>query len=378
MTYLLPALGALLVGVAGLAVSRRRRSRRRRAGATTQGDIRRWIAAAIVVAIACWSAPLIDVATGDPGNLEVLWDAAMADEPTLGLDVGLRALVFAVGVVPWWLRDPRVGIERVAELGDPPGTSVLVTALLVLGALAVVTLVGQRRRRTDVFAAGVVAIVLCVALVQFTSSVPKESFVSVGYGLWWASPVGMFVWLVVGWSLLTLLAPARRSRRVARRLRLWMRPELAAPAAFAAVLATGLGVALDAEWRKEPFDTMSVIGERLCRAAPEADARRGRGEEGLRLPGAGTPDGRRQLAATGRARRRYGAQSRVLARAGVRRRGPCRSRRSASTWTPPPPGSRVLSATRSSSSPTRTIPFGAKVAPRRVVTVSLLPLRADR
>ena len=179
--------------------------------------MRWWVLAAVVVGLACWSAPLIEEAGGGPGNLTLLRRAAAADAPTLGHKAGERAVVLAVGVTPWWLRDVRIPLLRINDLVVDPSPRTLYTGLLVLAGLAAVALAGWRRGRGDILAAAVLALVLCAALELATASVPTASFTSVGYALRWASPVGMWAWLALGWSLASLLAPVRPLARARRR-----------------------------------------------------------------------------------------------------------------------------------------------------------------
>ena len=75
LIYLVPALGAVAVGLAGLIVLRPRPRR--------QG-VRGWAVAAVVVGLVCWSGPLIDQAVNRPGNLVQLARAAQSDDPSAG------------------------------------------------------------------------------------------------------------------------------------------------------------------------------------------------------------------------------------------------------------------------------------------------------
>jgi hypothetical protein len=252
LIYSLPALGALVVGVVGMILTLRSRP----AEPTGRSSLVRWVVAALLVGLVCWSAPLIDQAVNRPGNLVLLGRAATANEPTLGTATGRRALVRAVGVPPWWLRAPRGPLERVADLNASPGTVANLTALLVLAGLVAVSLLGWRRRHSDVLAVGALGLVLCAALVLTTASIPKESFASVGYSLWWASPTGMFVWVTLGWSLLVLFV--RLPRLAAGQLRTPF-----AAAGVAAALAAGLIVSVSADQHEEPFDQLRVITDSL-------------------------------------------------------------------------------------------------------------------
>jgi hypothetical protein len=247
--YLVPTLGIVAVGLAGLVLSRR---------SAADGAPGRWILAAVLVAVVCWSFPAIDQATNRPGNAVLIARAVTADEEKLGLDQGWRALVHGVGVVPWWLRAPEVPFTRVVDLSVAPGWFAVVTTLLLVAALSVLAVVGGGRAPLDVAAAAAIGLVLCVSLVLVTSSTPRSSFATLGYSLRWGSPAGMWVWLAVGWSVATLAG--LRERIGARRVH---------PAAgLAAVAAVGVVVAASEERREEPYDQVETVGKRLDAALP--------------------------------------------------------------------------------------------------------------
>jgi hypothetical protein len=240
LTFAPPALAATVVGVGGLVASRR--------------VPRRWVVAALAVGLVCWSAPLVEQATERPGNLVLLARAAVADAPKAGLETGWHALVRTIGVVPWWLQAPDAPEQRAAQLREDPGALATGSAVLVLAGLAALTVTGWRRRRVDVAAAGVLALVLCAALAQVAASTPKATFDTLGYTLRWSSPAGMWVWVALGWSLLALRG----------RVRL---PALTAPgralAAVGAVTAVAAVVALEADPRPDPYPQMRTIADRL-------------------------------------------------------------------------------------------------------------------
>jgi hypothetical protein len=247
LTFVPATLGAVAVGLGGLAASRR--------------VSRPWIVAAVAVTLVCWSAPLVDEGRESPGNLALLARAATADSPTAGAAVGWHAVVAAVGVVPWWLEDPQPVPERADDLKATPSAVSIGSAVLVLVWLAGVTVAGVRRRRSDVLVAGALGLVLCAALFGVAASTPTETFDTLGYTLRWASPAGMWVWLALGWSLARLLVLPRPGRR----LRPWAAP---AAGALALIAAIGVVVALTAEPRPDPYREMRRIAERLAGGLP--------------------------------------------------------------------------------------------------------------
>jgi hypothetical protein len=200
LSYAPPALAVIIVGLAGLVVWRR-------SSAPEGGpSMWPWVMAAVLMGLACWTPPVIDEVRHNPGNLAVLRAAATADEPKLGLAAGARAVVHTVGAPPWWLQAPRQPLERIVDVSTRPGGLMIVSALLAVSGLAAITLLGLRRRRHDVVVAGLLGLTALAAVAVEVASTPTESADALYYTLRWASVAGMFVWLVVGWSLGTLLA----------------------------------------------------------------------------------------------------------------------------------------------------------------------------
>src|SRR5438477_350646 len=66
--------------------------------------------------------------------------------------------------------------------------------------------------RRWVAAAVLVALIICAALAVVTARTPAKPHLeaTLGYTLWWGSPAGMFVWLVLGWGALALPRPRLR------------------------------------------------------------------------------------------------------------------------------------------------------------------------
>jgi hypothetical protein len=250
LTLAVPTAGVLLVGIAGLIASRPVR----------RGEpVWRWVIAAVLVGLLCWSAPLIEQSTGSPGNLSLLAEAATTSQPTLGSSAGWHAVVHTAGIPPWWLQGPRNPLQRIGDLSAPAASGSAVSAAFVLAGLAVVALLGLQRRRGDVFAAGALGLALCLGVGLDAASTPQAELTTVDYTLRWAAPAGMCAWLFLGWSLLRLAPPAR--------LRLPQRA-LAAAVLVVAAAAAGVAVAIDADRVSRPYDVMRAIGERLEREVP--------------------------------------------------------------------------------------------------------------
>jgi len=266
LMYLPPTLGLLAVGLGGLALSRIElaRERRRRAPARDGGDPARarsplprsplpasgfdhardapathprpvlrspapgerpvlhWGLAALAVGAICWSAPVVDELSEPHGNLTLVAETATARQRTVGASAGWHAVVHAVGIEPWWLYVPHTRWERKYDVRSTPGTHSIVSCLALLGALGLTMVVAFRRRRRDVAAGALIGLVLCAALAAIAASTPTPRVLSatLGYTMWWGSQLGMWVYLILAWSLWLVLARAAHALGPAMRRRL--------------------------------------------------------------------------------------------------------------------------------------------------------------
>jgi hypothetical protein len=224
LTYVLPGAAILAVALAFLAASR-------------PGIGRRWLLATLAVVAVCWSLPLAEEVVHRPGNAERIVQAATADTPTLGASAGWHAVVRAVGVPPWWLEGPRAPFTRIADVTYAPLPGAIATAVMVLLGLAVLAAGAFRARRREVAAAALLALVLLGSLGVVTASTPTSHglFAVVSYTLWWASPAGMFSWLVLAYGAVVLLPRGR----LPARMRVPVRRHAALVAGVAAVVVIG-------------------------------------------------------------------------------------------------------------------------------------------
>jgi hypothetical protein len=269
--YVAPAGGMLVVAIVGLALARRRE----RAGSLRPRSLRRPLLLALGVAVICWSLPVAEEVTHHPGNMTVLAREVGTHQRTQGATKGWRVLVRTVGVPPRWLRTPSANAGRLSDMsggdyGDTrlhdlttaPGVVERVSAVLILAALALVGVVGIRRRRPDLAAAAALALVLCATLAWEVAVTPLEATNTLGYFLWWDSVAGMWVWLAVGWSAVALLAGARRFRVRA--------PAIAAGAAVGVVAAAGVAAAAVQQPDKHApyYPATRALADGLDRAIP--------------------------------------------------------------------------------------------------------------
>ena len=253
LTHVVPAIG--MFAVAGVALWTARDE-------IDAAAFKRSALIALIVGAVCWSAPVVQTIADPPGNFVQLARSATADKETTGFAVGREALVRTAGVPPWWLEPAEGANDRFGDLGRPPGTLRVVTAVLVILALVAVTAAGVRRRRRDVAAAGAIGLVLLGGITAVASATPTAGLLGLvlGYTLWWASVAGMFVYVALGWAATQLLPSLRVARRVAL-------PALAVAGAVAAVVmlvSAGAG-----EDSLEPtYQPAREVAERVERAVP--------------------------------------------------------------------------------------------------------------
>jgi hypothetical protein len=229
LVFLAPSVAALALGMAGLL-----------SGHSGRRAAWRWWAAALAVGVACWSAPVVEELGGHPGNLTLVAEAAFSHGRTIGARAGWRAVVHAVGVPPWWLTSPHDPFGRLADLRRPAGLGAQVSCVALLLALLAVLAAGIWRRRREPAWAAAIGLALCLSLAASTASTPSRPSLekSLGYMLWVASPIGMWVWLTLGIALTALLA--RPLTKTFRRRRL---QPIALTAGVGLAWAVGIAVA---------------------------------------------------------------------------------------------------------------------------------------
>jgi hypothetical protein len=265
--YFAATLGMLAIAAGGLLWPLRSRTRMR-ASLAAENRVRRrsllrFTAAAVALAAVCWSFPVVDELTESPGNITRLAQSATAHKSTLGASAGWRAVVRTVGITPWWLHTPANRWQRQYDVRRASPTDTENSAIALLLAVAVAFAVAISRRRRDVASAALIAFVLCAALAAVAAETPTAPKLvsSLGYTMWAGTQVGMFVYLVLGFSVSRAVAGAIRALRGARRTRSAAevgdergsvlraqldRPRLQAPARLRIALAASCAAALAA------------------------------------------------------------------------------------------------------------------------------------
>lgn len=218
-----------------------------------------WLLAAVALTAACWTAPAIDEIENTPGNLTLIVRTIEHRDHTLGARVGWNAVVRSVGVTPWWLFVPPTEWDRKYEVGalTRPGSATAsgttagerTSAIVILGALALVALLGMIALRWDLVGAAAIALGMCAAIGLEAASNPADPLLAgtLGYTMWWGSELGFFVWLVLAWALWIALSTTARPRvRRVLEQHSWRLPARAATIALAASCALALGATVGA------------------------------------------------------------------------------------------------------------------------------------
>ena len=220
--------------------------------------------ATLLVAAACWTTPVIDQIEGKPGNLTAAVRTATASPPTLGRTVGWHAVVRAIGIPPWWLRNPASPWERKNEVRASTSGLATVSSVVMLLALLATVGVGVLRRRADLWAGALIALLLCAGLATVASSTPTMRVLAetLGYTMWWGSPAGMFVWVFLGWAAISRLAQLS--------LPGWRTPAFASAVGAVAVAAVA-AVAVAAErpdYHLPEYGALNAVYRGLARDVP--------------------------------------------------------------------------------------------------------------
>jgi len=198
---LVPLLGAW--AVAGLLVElRRRRVAEPGSSSNERRDLVRWSAAAGVVLLVCWLAPLIEQFTGEGrGNLSRLVESAGDQGETIGFALGTRLAASVIALPPWWFRDSfRDAVDAsVSATGwRPLSLPVAIAGIVVVAAmLAAGAWDAARRHDRDIVRLLAAAGVTVLVALGTSARAPQGPLEIAPHQFRYLWPIGAFVWFAL-------------------------------------------------------------------------------------------------------------------------------------------------------------------------------------
>ena len=161
----------------------------------------------LVVLVLLWMQPILDlVVNGRASNVASMLRVAGSPPPTLPRGDAIRLVAAVIALPPWWLPG---GFNDLTVLNPPPGMAAAAPALVVV--VALLALIGWRGATRPVRAFGRFAAVLVPAAVVAMARVPVHPVFLFSPSHWrWLWVLGVFVAFVVGWALVSALAPRLR------------------------------------------------------------------------------------------------------------------------------------------------------------------------
>jgi hypothetical protein len=168
-----------------------------------------WMYAGMAVGGVCWLAPMIQ-ALGPDSNVAALARGTNG-APTLGLRFGLRMVGDAAGLSPIW--GHLVPTRFFPAMSFAFGHSA-VYGIVVMGFLVAVLAYGVRTRRFDLVAAATLTLVLTVGFAASFAMIPAANLIVVSYLLVLAWPMGIAIWILTGWVVVSFAGSVRSNTRV--------------------------------------------------------------------------------------------------------------------------------------------------------------------
>ena len=170
----------------------------------------RVVAVAGLVAVACWSQPILEQLFGaGRGNLGRLASSLGTSQTRVGLGRAPRYAADVLALPPWWGRSSMS--ETFAPGARLPSLAPSVVGLASVVAVLAVCLAAVRRRNHNAAVAAAMALVLVPVSVFAASTMPVGVLGVAAHHVRWLWPVGVFVMFAL---VLALLASLRRQRTV--------------------------------------------------------------------------------------------------------------------------------------------------------------------
>jgi hypothetical protein len=209
------------------------------------------LVASAVALLVCWSLPLSEQLTSDPGNLRLVGEAATGQGPTLGLTVAVNVWWRGSGAYPAFARAAGEQAAELDELRAAAGPAAWVGAVLLAGVLVLIGWVAVRRGARDLLVGVAIASGLSVAAVTTASRIPLDRVIVAPYSLRWVVTAGLVPWMVLVLAAIRLDVLGRwwGDRRLPR----WV---AAGAVGLLAACALTVSRADDAAWMSEPARTV--------------------------------------------------------------------------------------------------------------------------
>ena len=146
---------------------------------------------------------MIEQLQESPGNFTMIARTVEHRGHTLGSRTGWHALVRAVGERPWWLYVPASEWSASSTCSTPRAARRRTRRWRCWPRWRRRCSWPACARRWDLFAAALIALGLCAAMLEQVANNPASQLLAetLGYTLWWGSELGFWVWLVLFWAL---------------------------------------------------------------------------------------------------------------------------------------------------------------------------------
>jgi hypothetical protein len=185
-----------------------------------------WAVAGLIVALACWSAPLIQELTARTGNITALASGKATPGSPVGFSFGLKALAASAQPPPFWWTP----LRSLVDLSVTDQRSVVAGTVILALAVAVLTLALYPLRSRPAAALAAVSLTVAAGAMITYSRIPEASLSApirtttsaadnLRYLLAPMFPVGVLAWLATSTVLVLaarLALQRMRSRDVAR------------------------------------------------------------------------------------------------------------------------------------------------------------------
>jgi hypothetical protein len=159
----------------------------------------RWLSLGLGVGAVCWIAPLIQ-ALGRNSNVAAL-ARGTGGARTLGFGFGLRLVADSASASPIWLRRAPTGFypDMAFAFGHQP-----VYGIGVLCVLVAASIYGFISKQPRIVAAGAVILVVTAGFAISFAMIPTATLIVVDYLLVVAWVLGLSVWILAAWCLLSI------------------------------------------------------------------------------------------------------------------------------------------------------------------------------